>query len=57
MLYIVVDLKSHYNKIKRSKMDISNIYLKNEIILKYLHRTRLKLVGLEINKGINDEYL
>ena len=34
-----------------------NIYLKNEIILKYLHRTRLKLVGSEINKGINDEYL
>ena len=25
--------------------------------MKYLHKTRLKLVGLEINKGINDEYL
>ena len=38
-------------------MDISNIYLKKQIVLKYLHKTRLKLVGLEINKGINDEYL
>ena len=26
-------------------------------VLKYLHKTGLKLVGLEINKGINDEYL
>ena len=34
-----------------------NIYLKNDIVLKYLHKTRLKLVGLVINKGINDEYL
>ena len=25
-----VDFKSHYNKIKRSKMDISNIYLKRK---------------------------
>ena len=25
--------------------------------MKYLHKTRLKLVVLEINKGINDEYL
>ena len=24
--------------------------------MKYLHKTGLKLVGLEINKGINDEY-
>ena len=37
-------------------MDISNIYL-NESVLKYLHLRRLKLVDLEINKGINDEYL
>ena len=36
-------------------MDISNIYLKTKV-LKYLHKTGLKLVGLEINKGINDEY-
>ena len=34
-----------------------NIYLKSEIVLKDLHKARLKLVGLEINKGINDEYL
>ena len=34
-----------------------NIFLKNDIVLKYLHKTGLKLVGLEINKGINDEYL
>ena len=26
--YNIVDFKSHYSKIKRSKMDISNIYLK-----------------------------
>ena len=26
-------------------------------VLKYLHKTGLKLVGLEINKGIDDEYL
>ena len=38
-------------------MDISNIYLKNDIVLKYLHKTRIKLVGLEINKGIKYEYL
>jgi len=25
--------------------------------LKYLHKTELKLVDIEINKGINDEYL
>ena len=25
--------------------------------MKYLHKTRLKLVGLEINKGIKNEYL
>ena len=25
--------------------------------MKYLHKSGLKLVGLEINKGINDEYL
>ena len=34
-----------------------NIYLKNDIVLKYLHKTRIKLVGLEINKGIKYEYL
>ena len=38
-------------------MDISNIYFKKTKALKYLHKTELKLVGLEINKGINDEYL
>ena len=38
-------------------MDISNIYLKKTKVLKYFHKTGLKLVGLEINKGINDEYL
>ena len=37
-------------------MDISNIYLKKTKVLKYLHKTKLKLVDLEINKGINDEY-
>ena len=34
-------------------MDISNIYFKKTKALKYLHKTELKLVGLEIN----DEYL
>ena len=34
-------------------MDISNIYSKKTKVLKYW----LKLVDLEINKGINDEYL
>ena len=38
-------------------MDISNIYFKKTKVLKYLHKTGLKLVGLEINKGINDENL
>ena len=38
-------------------MDISNIYLKKTKVLKYLHKTELKLVDLEINKGINDDYL
>ena len=37
-------------------MDISNIYLKKTKVLKYLHKMELKLVDLEINKGINDEY-
>ena len=37
-------------------MDISNIYLKTKV-LKYFPKTGLKLVGLEINKGINDGYL
>ena len=30
-------------------MDIYNIYLEKKV-LKYLHKTELKLVGLEINK-------
>ena len=40
-------------------MDISQHLFKkkNNIVLKYLHKTGLKLVGLEINKGITDEYL
>ena len=33
-----VDFKSHYNKTKISKMDISNIYLKTKV-LKYFHKT------------------
>jgi len=37
-------------------MYISNIYLKTKV-LKYFPKNGLKLVGLEINKGINDEYL
>ena len=40
-------------------MDISNIYLKTKV-LKYFHiklKLELKLVDLEINKWINDEYL
>ena len=53
---IVVDFKSHYNKIKRSKMDISNIYLKRKCFEIFSFRAELKLVDLEINKGINDEY-
>ena len=28
LVYTVVDFKSHYSKIKRCKMDISNIYFK-----------------------------
>ena len=31
-------------------MDISNIYFKKTKVLKYLHKTGLKLVGIEINK-------
>ena len=38
-------------------MDISNIYLKNESFEIVSYKTELKLVDLEINKGINDEYL
>ena len=38
-------------------MDISNIYLKNESFEIFAHKGELKLVDLEINKGINDEYL
>ena len=52
-----VDLKSHYNKIKRSKMDISNIYLKRKCFEIFAFKAELKLVDLEINKGINDGYL
>ena len=51
-----VDLKSHYNKIKRSKMDISNIYLKNESFEIFAFKAELNLVDLEINKGINVGY-
>ena len=53
----LLTLKSHYNKTKISEMDISNIYLKNESVLKCLPKTGLKIGWLEINKGINDEYL
>ena len=38
-------------------MDISNIYLKNESFEIFAHKAELKLVDLEINKGVNDEYL
>ena len=39
-------------------MDISNIYLKKRKCFKiFAHKAELKLVDLEINKGINDEYL
>ena len=39
-------------------MDISNIYFKkNESFEIFAHKAELKLVNLEINKGINDEYL
>ena len=51
----VVDFKSHYIKIKRSKMDISNIYLNDSFEI-FAFKAELKLVDLEINKGINDEY-
>ena len=37
--YTDVDFKSHYNKTKRSEMDISNIYSKKTKVLKYLHKT------------------
>ena len=38
-------------------MVISNIYLKNESFEIVSYKTELKLVYLEINEGINDEYL
>ena len=39
-------------------MDISNIYLKKRKCFEiFAHKAELKLVDLEINKGINDEYL
>ena len=38
-------------------MDISNIYLKTECFEIFAFKAGLKLVDLEINKGINDEYL
>ena len=38
-------------------MDISNIYFKNESFEIFAHKAELKLVDLEIKKGINDEYL
>jgi len=36
-------------------MDISNIYLINECFEIFAFKAELKLVDLEINKGINDE--
>ena len=38
-------------------MDISNIYLKNECFEILAFKAELKLVDLEINKGIMDGYL
>ena len=38
-------------------MDISNIYSKNESFEIFAYKTELKLVDLEINKGITDGYL
>ena len=38
-------------------MDISNIYLKNECFEIFAFKAELKLVDLEINKGIMDGYL
>ena len=38
-------------------MDISNIYLKRKCFEIFAFKAELKLVDLEINKGINDEYL
>ena len=38
-------------------MDISNIYLKKRKCFEiFSFKVELKLVDLEINKGINDEY-
>ena len=37
-------------------MDISNIYLKRKCFEIFAFKAELKLVDLEINKGINDEY-
>ena len=36
-------------------MEISNIYLKTECFEIFAFKAGLKLVDLEINKGINDE--
>ena len=38
-------------------MDISNIYLKTKCFEIFAQKAELKLVDLEIDKGINDEYL
>ena len=38
-------------------MDISKIYLIKTKSFEIVSQVGLKLVGLEINKGINDEYL
>ena len=39
-------------------MDISNIYFKKRKCFEiFAHKAELKLVDLEINKGINDGYL
>jgi len=37
-------------------MDISNIYLKSECFEIFAFKAELKLVDLEINKGINAGY-
>ena len=38
-------------------MDISNIYFKKRKCFEiFANKAELKLVNLEINKGINDEY-
>ena len=55
--YTLVDFKSHYSKIKRSKNGYFQHLFKNESFEIFAFKAELKLVDLEINKGINDEYL